>query len=499
MSTGSSSQRYILLPASQMQTSGATNPAIKNFLTQLTGNVSARSAMHLGVRAAVKTKASIAVNVLDSIHENGAKLVSIKDAELADFRFSYPGLRIIPEKFYRLSYRLEPRSSGITRAAAGRASTAFSTQILITDHAGDPLEDIYVVAFTDFAQRTGDSGTTGKKGIVNLTLDSKKVERIYVYPEHSYWGYYRKGFDITANYQIKLASIDLAYTDALRFFYPTNNWPKITSKVRVGIIDTGFGPHKDIKIKAGANMVMNEDPKAYQDLEGHGTHCAGIIAANGKMPGVAVGVELYIYRVFPHNKSASNFDIMKAIDQAKKDKCDLVNMSLGEEGLDEGIVSSIKDAYSKGVLCFAANGNEDRSPVSFPASYSLSIAVSAMGRKGCFPASTVQSGIVHAPFGKDKKNFIADFSNIGPETDLTAPGVGIISTYPQDRYAIMDGTSMACPAATGLAARLLSTQPAILAMPRNEARTDAIQKFLATKIKSMGFNANFEGKGMLFP
>jgi subtilisin len=105
---------------------------------------------------------------------------------------------------------------------------------------------------------------------------------------------------------------------------------------------------------------------------------------------------------------------------------------------------------------------------------------------------------VQAPYGTDKLNFIADFSNIGPETDLTAPGVGIISTFPGNRYAVMDGTSMACPAAVGAAARLLSEQPALLKMKRNQQRSDEMQKFLSTRIQSMGFGANFEGKGMLF-
>jgi subtilisin len=63
----------------------------------------------------------------------------------------------------------------------------------------------------------------------------------------------------------------------------------------------------------------------------------------------------------------------------------------------------------------------------------------------------------------------------------------------------MDGTSMATPAAVGMAARLLSTQPAILKMTRNGQRADEMLKFLSTKIQSLGFGANFEGKGMLFP
>ena len=490
-------QRYILLPANNMQADAGTgNPQIKDFLVSLSQNVARKAGVRLEARSSGRTPA-INVNVVDSIHENGAKLVTISDEQLADFRFSYPGLRIIPEKFYHLDFIRKPVERSVKRADV-RLATSFTSQITITDKAGNPIPDVYAVAFTDFNTRAGASGITDGAGKLTLDLANSKIERMYVYPDHTYWGFFKKNFTLKASFGIKLTPIDLAVDDSLRYFYPTRTLPAITGKVRVGIIDTGFGPHKDITIKKGLNMVQGEAPGDFADLEGHGTHVAGIIAAQGALPGMAAGVELYIYRVFPHGKEASNFDIMKAIDQAKNDQCDLVNMSLGEHGLDEGIVSSIKEAYSAGVLCIAANGNDDRAQVSFPASYSLTIAVSAMGRKGTFPPSTVQSGIVKAPYGKDKQNFIADFSNIGPETDLTAPGVGIISTYPDDKYAIMDGTSMACPAATGLAARLLAGQSDILAMPRNQARTDAIQKFLATKIKSMGFGANFEGKGMLF-
>ena len=203
------------------------------------------------------------------------------------------------------------------------------------------------------------------------------------------------------------------------------------------------------------------------------------------------------YRVFPKGKGgASNYSIAKAIDRAVSDKCDLINMSLGGGPSDEAVHSALAHARANGAVILCANGNDSRQPVSFPAADSLAQAVSAMGRKGTFPAGVVEEGDVAAPYGTDKKNFIAEFSNIGPETDLTAPGVGIISTFPGG-YAVMDGTSMACPAATGRAAHLLAANPAILAMPRDQARSDAICALILNEAKALGFGAIYEGQGLL--
>jgi len=490
--------RFILLPASQITTAHNDNPKVRDFLLQLDGELhkKRKGVTRLGVRNAPETRtATIKINVVDSINEDGAKLVEMDENEMAKFRFSYPGLRIIPEKFYQRP----PLPFEELLSKTKKAETSMSPVITVTDKEGNPVPGVYTVAFTDFTNRIGDSGHTNAKGMVKLQLNSSNIDRLYVYPEHSYWGYFRKKFAAEAQISISLISIDLGYTDALRYFYPTATWPHITTPIRVGVIDTGSGPHKDLLVVDGANTIEGEQESDYGDTgDGHGTHVAGIIAAHGDIKGVAAGVQICSYRVFPKVGDASNFYIMKAIKKAVEQGCLLINMSLGGGELDEGLVSYIKDAYSKGVLCFAANGNDERSPVSFPASYSLSVAVSAMGRKETFPRQTVQTSIVHAPFGTDKKNFIADFSNTGPETDITAPGVGIISTFPGNNYAVMDGTSMACPAATGLAARLLTTRPDIINMPPSQQRADEMLKFLSVHIRPMGFGSNFEGKGMLF-
>jgi subtilisin len=119
-----------------------------------------------------------------------------------------------------------------------------------------------------------------------------------------------------------------------------------------------------------------------------------------------------------------------------------------------------------------------------------------MGRRGTFPPDSCQADTIASPFGADKANFLAAFSNVGPEIDLTGPGVGIISTFPGG-YAVLNGTSMACPAVTGMAARILSSTAGVLAMPRDATRADAMAQAVLTHAQALGFGATFEGQGML--
>jgi len=119
-----------------------------------------------------------------------------------------------------------------------------------------------------------------------------------------------------------------------------------------------------------------------------------------------------------------------------------------------------------------------------------------MGRKGTFPAGTTQTGEVASPYGTDKKNFLAAFTNVGPELDLTAPGVGIISTYPGG-HAVLDGTSMACPAAVGAAAAFLSGRPELLGLPRDSARSEAMARAVLRRAKTLGFGSLYEGQGLI--
>ena len=207
-------------------------------------------------------------------------------------------------------------------------------------------------------------------------------------------------------------------------------------------------------------------------------------------------MELQSYRVFGSGSDrASNYSIAKAIDRAVDAGCDLINLSLGGGPLDLALAAAISDARSRGSLVIAAAGNDDRSPVSYPASDQLAIAVSAMGRTGAFPRGSTESGNVSTPHGTDKKNFVAAFTNIGSQIDLTGPGVGIISTVPGG-YAVMSGTSMACPAVTACAAAILGQRVDILNLQRDNARSESMAQALYSAARKLGFGAEYEGQGL---
>jgi subtilisin len=207
-------------------------------------------------------------------------------------------------------------------------------------------------------------------------------------------------------------------------------------------------------------------------------------------------VELRSYRVFPNDGGdATNYDIMNAIDQAVLDGCDIVNLSLGGGDEDEAVRAAIGKALDKGVLVVAAAGNDERQSVSYPAALASCVAVSAMGAKGSYPKDSTEEFDVMRPFGDpDRDCFVAAFSNIGPPIDVIGPGVGIVSTVPQEAYAVMSGTSMACPALAGVAAHLLGSDPALLDAKKSD-RARLLKEALFENCRKKGFGRDYEGFG----
>ena len=493
MAKATGTEQYVLLPRHGLRARAATaSPESLAFLRDA----------HDALGGTIAAVAGASARVVDSIGPNGAKLLELSPDAVLAIRAERPDLRLVPVQFYTPA--VAPMEEVVTRVGAGGKGAAAAGDItlpVVSKKSGAPVANAFVVAFVDFKNKSGAQGVTAADGTVTLSLGaaSVKLDRLYVYPLDANWSLIKKAFTVKTGLTVTLTPLDLGYTDGLRHFYGEADL-KVGTGVTVGVVDTGVAAHPDLVIAGGANTVPGEDPKNYGDNgKGHGTHVAGIIAARGTPPagvrGVAPGVALRAYRVFGQNSgSATSFAIAKAIDTAVADKCDLINMSLGGGQADPTIKAAIDDARAAGSLCIIAAGNDSRGPISFPAFEDTALAVSATGRKGTFPTSSTGADDIAAPYGSDKANFVAGFSNDGPQMDLTGPGVGIMSTVP-GTYAEISGTSMACPAATGAAARAIAGTP-IIAMKRDVKRSDAIVKAVLASAKPLGFGLNFEGSGI---
>jgi subtilisin len=491
-------EQFVVLPARGLRASSRTpDPMVGMFLQSLSARIGVKSEQP-------QILPGVLCKVIDSIREDGAKLVQMRPSDVKQLHVQQPGVRVVPVRFYQTA-RHVPMLSEIVGAKklAGGLSTKLTVKVVSVAN-GQPVRNVHVIAFTNFAQRAGAEARTNAQGVASLDFgtSSKKIDKLFLIPDLGFWDQVKSNFTLVSGTTFKLPPIDLSFTDCVRHFYPDSPM-EAGQGVTVGVVDTGVGPHPDLVIAGGKNCVTGQNPADFGDNgDLHGTHVGGIIASRGTPPhgvrGIAAGVTLRSYRVFAKGKNASNFDIAKAVDAAVADGCDLINMSLGGGSQDEAIHSAVTDARAAGVAVIIAAGNDERSPVSFPASESLAVAVSAFGRKGTLVANSKEQTMdVKAPFGSpDAANFIASFSNVGPEIDLTGPGVGVISTV-LGGHGVMSGTSMACPAVTGAAARLLAGKPEVLAMDRDEARSDRIVHEILTAAKSLGFGSNFQGQGAL--
>ena len=212
--------------------------------------------------------------------------------------------------------------------------------------------------------------------------------------------------------------------------------------IKIAIIDTGIDyTHPDLanNVKGGhrfqENGAINDDN--FMDDNGHGTHCAGIAAAEDNdigVIGVAPKAHLYGVKVLNSDGIGWLSDLIAGVEWATDNGMNVISMSLCTRSDASFLHQACDTAYSNGIVVVAASCN-DNSWVRYPAKYSSVIAVGATD-------------------GNDEK---AWFSNFGPELELMAPGVSIYSIKLGGGYESRFGTSMACPHVSGTAALVFAS------------------------------------------
>ncbi len=191
-------------------------------------------------------------------------------------------------------------------------------------------------------------------------------------------------------------------------------------------------------------------------ISDHGSFVAGIIAAtrnnNIGIDGIANSVEIMVLRTVPDGDEYDK-DVALAIKYAVDNGADIINMSFGKDYSPNKYMvdQAVKYAQEKGVLMVHAAGNESNNN-----DITLTYPDRLMGNK-----SDIDNWIAVGASAKDDDKYLAgSFSNYGKTTvELFAPGVDVISLYPENKYNIASGTSMACPVVAGVAALVWSYYP----------------------------------------
>lgn len=238
------------------------------------------------------------------------------------------------------------------------------------------------------------------------------------------------------------------------------------AKVLVGVIDSGLdAQHPEFKDKIKGGLDLSGEGNFGIDANFHGTHVAGIavgLGQNSNSRGMAYDADLMVYKVnSSRQEGIPSENIYKAIDQSVKDKCQVINLSLGHVGNGEIAKGeslmhrSVKNASNAGVFVVAAIGNSGSRSKNLPWVAGA-------------PAITEDAFSVAASNDREGNSpTISSFTSMGITPDaffkpeISAPGVDIHSTLPRryGSYAGMSGTSMASPVITGIVALIKEARP----------------------------------------
>ena len=260
-------------------------------------------------------------------------------------------------------------------------------------------------------------------------------------------------------------------------------WDSTMGKgVKVAVLDTGIDTdHQDL-----ANAIIDTEDftgDGVEDVNGHGTHCAGIIGARLNdvgFVGVAPKSQLLVGKVLGNDGRGEFSWIAQGIAWAVQKGAHIISMSLGGPASSNELFNAIHMALAKGVFVICAAGNEGslfQNSIGYPGRYGGVITVASHDRNGN------RSG----------------FSSRGGEIDIMAPGSNIWSTYKNGGYAELSGTSMATPFVAGLAALIGSKHKN---EPNNNTpleNNEDLKNHLLWMAAHPGYHDNETGYGPLQP
>lgn len=208
-----------------------------------------------------------------------------------------------------------------------------------------------------------------------------------------------------------------------------------SQKVKVAVLDSGVDIVQGIDLAGTVNLVPEEKEISpmFLDLTGHGTGIASIIAGTdeGGVQGVNPNVDLYSVKVLDEENKAPLSRVIEGIYWCIENDINIINMSFGTSTYSRALEKAVQDAYNANILIVGAAGN-DGGDVEYPAAFEEVMAVAAT----------------------NTRSEISDFSNIGEELEVAAPGEKVKATGFFGGTIVTHGTSIAVPFVTGVASLL---------------------------------------------
>lgn len=365
-------------------------------------------------------------------------------------------------------------SSVVRQLAPGVSISPQEIKIRVLDSSERPLAGASVTLTGDSVPVAGQTDPDGAVTLQLYTLGNAPARSLFVTVPSGYWDLYVTQPKLTDD-AVNVVHLS-SYTETIDGFPQSFQFgwgalrlglnrvpPQIAGQgVKIAIIDSGADNTHPLLTHIGIGRDLSDIAAVStwnKDLIGHGTHCAGVIAANATdgspMRGFAPQAEIHVLKVFPGGRYDS---LIQALDYCVDNGIDVVNMSLGGDQPSAMVEQTLVTAVQHGIACIVAAGNSG-GPVNYPARSPNTLAVAAVGDLQEVRPNTWDSTTIRPDLAGANGLYSPTFTCYGPEIAVCAPGVAIISSVPSGGFEAESGTSMAAPHITGLAALLLAHHP----------------------------------------
>lgn len=466
--------RYLVAPCpAGFLPAGVTPIAASTLLTMLEGDPAVDSLAYIRPPRSARSGTNAAPHLMCP----PVAVVAMPDIR-AQAMASDPRLTVEPDQPLTYTPSTAPSTSTsvwpmVDPAWAVTLEEAARVRARVMDRQGNPVPGAHVWAIGTVTTSHAVSDAEGRVSLVLPGDTPATIQALQVRPSSGYWPTRIEHPRLPETPGAEAVIEVQALSDTFEHFpdLPLTGWGTQAmrlhrvpaayrgSGVKIALIDSGVDTtHSDLKdtVRAGYDFTAPGQSTWQNDATGHGTRCAGVIAAADNhigITGIAPAAQLHSLKLFPNGRLSN---LLQALDYCISHDLDLAQLNLAFRRPSLLTAWKLQDAASAGIAVIVPAGDTGGA-VTLPAALPTVLAVGAVATTDAWPAT------VSPQTGRPSRSgpYAPAFTPMGPGVDLVAPGVAVITTAAHDGtcdnpYVPADGTAIAAAHITGLAALLLS-------------------------------------------